>query len=211
MRHCNFNKIFVRRVGVAAVIVSVMSAGLIANLMILQIEKRGHYSSLAESNRLQFEAVAPPRGILYERNGKVLATNRTLYRLEITPSLVDDMDRTLAELQEIITLDAHDLARFKHTLGNQPPFRNAVLKANLTERELAMFAVDWHRFNGVKVIGELGRHYLHREAFAHAVDICRAPAGALQISIRGVAARYTGGAHAGGQRAGAPYSHRQSA
>ena len=169
MHQRHYNKIFVKRIWVAAVTLSLMSAALIANLMFLQIEKSSHYRTLAESNRLQFEAVAPPRGILYERNGGLLATNRTLYRLELTPSLVDDLDETLARLQDVVVLDARELDQFKRVVAKQPSFRSAVLKAHLTERELARFAVDRHHFNGVEIVGELGRHYPYREAFAHAV------------------------------------------
>ena len=149
--------------------VAVLSAVMVANLMFLQIEKGDHYGTLAESNRLRFEAIAPPRGILYERNGVPLATNRTFYRLEMTPSRVSDVDATLARLRDVLTLTPREIRRFKDIVANQPSYRSAVLKAQLSEVELAGFAVDSHRFDGVDLVGELGRHYPYRDAFAHAV------------------------------------------
>ena len=147
-----------------------MSVVLIVNLMGLQIEKRSHYSTLAENNRLRFAAITPPRGILYERNGLPVATNRTLYRLELTPSLLDGgVEATIARLQNIITLTTNSIDRFKQAAAKRSPFQSTVLKPRLTEAEIAQFTVDRHRFNGVDIVGELGRHYPYREAFSHAV------------------------------------------
>ncbi len=166
----NYRRIFFRRMCVSAVAVVAMSTVLIINLMALQIDKRGHYSTLAENNRLHFSAIAPPRGVLYDRNGVPVAVNRTFYRLEVTPSLVgEDLDEMLARLRYVVALEASDVKRFKQTVGKQPSFRSAVLKAHLTQREIARFAVDRYRFSGVEVVGELGRRYPYREVFAHAI------------------------------------------
>ena len=166
----NYRRIFFRRVCVSAVAVVAMSAVLIINLMVLQIDKRGHYSTLAENNRLHFSAIAPSRGVIYDRNGAPLAVNRSFYRLEVTPSLVgEDLDEMLARLRRVVAFDASDAKRFKQTVARQPSFRTAVLKAHLTQSEIARFAVDRYRFSGVEVVGELGRRYPYREVFAHAV------------------------------------------
>lgn len=166
----SYRKIFFRRICVSAVVVVALSAVLIINLMVLQFDKRGHYSTLAENNRLQLSAISPPRGVMYDRNGVPLAVNRTFYRLEVTPSLVgENLDEMLARLQHVIAFDPGDLKRFRRTVARQPSFRNAVLKTHLTQREIARFAVDRYRFSGVEVVGELGRRYPYRETFAHAI------------------------------------------
>ncbi len=169
MRRRDYNRIFLRRVWVAAVAIVMMSTALMFNLVILQIERQGYYSTLADSNRLRFAAIPPSRGVLYERNGAPLAANRTLYRLELTPSLVGDVDQALIRLQDIVALSPRDLGRFRQTVAKQSPFHSAVLKARLTEKEIARFAVERYRFDGVEIVGELGRHYPYREVFAHAV------------------------------------------
>ena len=150
-------------------VILLLCTGLVYNLMVLQIEKSDYYSTLADSNRLRFVADAPPRGIFYDRDGLPLAASRTIYRLEVTPSMVDDMDKTLARLQDIVSVDKDDLKRFRRVVAKQLPFQSVVLKTNLSEKEIAQFAVNRHRFDGIEITGELGRYYPYREAFAHAI------------------------------------------
>ena len=153
---------------IAVFAVVLASVGLVYNLMFIQLEKSGHYSTLAESNRLRFVPVPPPRGILYDRMEQPLAVNQTSYRLEVTPSLVGDLEETLQRLREVITLNDLELRAFRHTLA-EGPFRSVTLKAHLSERALARFAVDRHRFPGVEVIGQLERYYPHQGLFSHVV------------------------------------------
>ena len=145
------------------------SACLVYNLMVMQVEKSGHYSTLADDNRLRYVAVPPPRGVLYDRAGRPLALNRTSYRLEVTPSLVNDPEETLRRLREVITLDDGELRVFKRKLAKQKPSGSMVLKTHLSEQDLARFAVERYRFPGVEVTGELRRHYPHHNVFSHVV------------------------------------------
>lgn len=144
-----------------------LSTGLVYKLAVMQIEQSRHYAMLADNNRLRFVAIPPQRGVLYDRNGYPVAVNRTSYRLEITPSLAGDLDETLERVQSLITLDGEDLRRLKSKLAKRPPFSKSVLKADLSESELARFAVDRHRFPGVELAGELGRHYPYGGFFLH--------------------------------------------
>ena len=157
------------RITIAMVAVLSGSACLIYNLMVMQVEKSGHYNTLADSNRLRFVAVPPPRGVLYDRAGHPLAVNRTSYRLEVTPSLVGDLEETLQRLREIVVLDDGELRKFRRRFERQAPFSSVTLKANLSQRDLARFAVERHRFPGVEVTGALGRYYPYRDAFSHSI------------------------------------------
>ena len=57
----------------------------------LQVIQHGHYSTLAEANRISVQPIAPHRGIIVDRNGIQLAHNYSAYTLEITPSKVPDL------------------------------------------------------------------------------------------------------------------------
>ncbi|MDE2273728.1 MAG: penicillin-binding protein 2, partial [Gammaproteobacteria bacterium] len=63
----------------------------VARLFYLQIVSHQHYATLAEGNRLRTEPVMPPRGLIYDRNGVLLAENRPSYELDITPEQVPDL------------------------------------------------------------------------------------------------------------------------
>ena len=58
----------------------------------LQVSQQEHYHTLAEANRISILPLVPNRGLIYDRNGRVLAQNYSAYALEIIPSKVPDID-----------------------------------------------------------------------------------------------------------------------
>ena len=142
---------------------------LLFHLFTLQIENNEAYDTMAEENRLRFVPTTPVRGLIYDRNGNSLARNHTIYRLELVPNLVKDIDKTLTGLSEVVNLSQDELALFKKKLTAHESFHSLILKNRLTEEEIARFAVDRYRFPGVDIIGSLGRHYPYDEVFAHVV------------------------------------------
>ena len=147
----------------------IMTATVAINLFNLQIKNADHYTTLSDENRLRLTAVAAPRGTIYDRNNRPIAINRTVYQLEIVPALIDDMEKTLAELGAVIELDEATLKEFRQSLQELPPSRNLVLKRALSDIELARFSAEQYRFLGVAVAAKLRRYYPDEELFAHAV------------------------------------------
>lgn len=132
---------------------------LASRLYFLQIANHDHYSTLSLNNRVRLTAEPPTRGLIFDRNGVILANNLPTYRLEIIPEEVDDMDQVLAELQTIIAVSPYDLTRFKRALKRKHPFEGVPLRFNMTDDEVAQFAVNRHRFPGVDIEARLTRNY----------------------------------------------------
>src|SRR5690606_32389519 len=132
---------------------------LILRLGYLQIASYQHYSMLSQENRIKLVALAPPRGLIYDRNGVVLAENRPSFRLVLTPEEVKDIHDTLRRLGETIELSESDLTRFRETLSRSRRFEEVPIKLRLSEDEVARLAVDRHRFPGVEVQAQATRHY----------------------------------------------------
>ncbi len=132
---------------------------LISRLIYLQVVSHEHFTTLSEDNRVKLQAIAPNRGLIYDRNGILLAGNLPSYKLEITPELVDDMHSTLAALEEIIQVRDIDRSRFNKLLKRKSRFEPVPLRFHLSDEEVARFSVDRHRFPGVDIQAGLARHY----------------------------------------------------
>ena len=142
---------------------------LLGRLLFLQVVEHEHFTTLSEDNRVNLQPIPPNRGLIFDRNGILLADNLPSYRLAITPEQVDNMPATLDALGEIITVTGDDRTRFEKLLRRKPRFEAIPLRFHLNEEEVASFAVNRHRFPGVEIIAGLARHYPHGKLAAHAL------------------------------------------
>ena len=144
-------------------------AVLLTRLFYLQVLAHEHFTTLSEDNRVKLQPIAPTRGLIYDRNGILLAENLPSYRLEITPEQVDDMYATLGALAEIIEIRDIDRSRFEKLLTRKPRFEAIPLRFHLRDEEVARFSVNRHRFPGVDIAAGLSRHYPHGSLAVHAL------------------------------------------
>lgn len=157
------------RLAVAAVIVLVCFGILISRLSYLQMAKHEHYHTLAENNRISLVPIVPNRGLIYDKNGVILAHNFFVYTLEITPARVKDLESTIDQLGELVEISALDRKRFKKILSKSQEFESVPLRTHLNEAEAARFAVNRYRFPGVEIKSRLFRHYPQGKLGSHLV------------------------------------------
>ena len=142
---------------------------LIIRLGYLQIYQYERFSTLAQNNRIDLYSLPPVRGLIYDRNGEVLAQNFRVYNLEILPDKVEDMDNLLDELSRIVELTPEDIKHFRSVLRKRPSFERQTLKANLSEDEAAVLAINQHRYPGAELRARLQRYYPEGELTSHVV------------------------------------------
>lgn len=163
------NRLFLNRIVAAFTLIGLLSIGLTARLIYLQIVGHEHYATLSKNNRIKISPLPPTRGLIFDRNGEVLAENITTYSLEIIPEQVDNLDETLKALQRLLEISDEDIEQF-HTLRNRHKrFASIPLKLRLNDTELAKFAARRPRFPGVDIHGRLVRNYPFRELTSHVV------------------------------------------
>ncbi len=167
--HLRETLLFNRRLIAGLFIAGGLVLVLVARLAQLQILEHDHYTTLSENNRVSIEPVAPTRGLIYDRNGVLLAQNLPSFRLEIVPEHVPDMEATLDRLRKLVRLDEADLARFRQTLKRKRRFEGVPLRFRLSDEEVARVSVHRHRLPGVFIRAELARHYPLGRLAAHAV------------------------------------------
>jgi penicillin-binding protein 2 len=150
-------------------VISLLSI-LIARMYQLQVVEHEIYTTLSDKNRVQVQSVAPPRGLIYDRNGVLLAENRPVFSVTLVPERVGDMGQALAKLGQLLSVSEEDLERFRRRLQERRrPFQALPLRYDLTEQEIARLAVHRHELPGVEVAAELVRYYPHGELTAHAL------------------------------------------
>jgi len=161
--------IFKFRAIVAAILCLLLLGGLLFRLAWLQIVDYDRFADLSEHNRIRLMELPPTRGLIYDRNGVVLAENKPTFHLEIIPEQVADMEETLKGLGEIVSISESEVERFKDQLRVHRSFQSISLRSRLNEDEVARLSVNRHRFPGVDINARLSRHYPHGKLAAHAV------------------------------------------
>jgi len=163
------NRLIRRRLVLAAVFTVLLLSLVLGRLYVLQVLEHEHFATLSDSNRIRIKALPPTRGLIFDRNGVVMADNLPAYRLEIVREQVRDLDATLQQLRQYVEFSDQDLKRFKQSLKRRRPFESIPLRLNLNDEEVARLAVNLHQFEGVEINARLTRNYPNGEHAVHAL------------------------------------------
>lgn len=168
--HNSEARVFLNRVWFVSFAVFAMLGVLIARYYNLQVVHHEDYATQSDRNRIHVQPIAPTRGLIYDRNGILLAENRASYTLSLTKELVPDMPATLDLLASIIEVSPADLEKFQNSLAQRRrPFEAVPLRYQLSEEEIARLAVNEYRLEGVEVEAQLVRHYPFGDLLAHSI------------------------------------------
>ncbi|TCP92183.1 peptidoglycan glycosyltransferase /cell elongation-specific peptidoglycan D,D-transpeptidase [Cricetibacter osteomyelitidis] len=155
--------LFARRALITFIGVLVLTGVLLTNLYHLQILNNEVYQTRSDGNRIKLLPLPPTRGLIYDRYGKLLAENLTFFGLYIVPEKVENLNRTLEELRPIIGLTDDDIEAFKKERRRSTRYTYILLKGDLTEEQIARFAVDQYKYPSLEVRPYFKRHYLYGE------------------------------------------------
>ena len=167
--HFHETQIFNQRVLIAGLIMFFLLILLLSRLIYLQITNQQHYATLSENNRVSIRPIAPTRGLIFDRNGILLAQNLPSFTLEIIPEHVDDLNKTLENLSQLININKEDLKRFHKSRRKKRRFEGVPLRFRLNEEEVAKISVQQNKLPGVIIKAQLSRHYPQGKLAAHAV------------------------------------------
>jgi penicillin-binding protein 2 len=160
---------FQMRVGVAGVAMLVAFTLLLGRFVFLQVVQHDHYRSKAEDNRISIVPLPPNRGLIIDRNGVVVARNYSGYTLEIYPRRVKSVEATIDEISELIEITPRDRARFKRlTVETRNP-ESLPIRTRLSDEEVAKFAANRFRYEGVEIKARLFRQYPYGDVGSHVI------------------------------------------
>ena len=159
--------LFARRTLVAFLGILLLTGVLFANIYQLQIVNFDTYQTRSNGNRIKLLPLPPTRGLIYDRYGKLLAENLTFFGLYIVPEKTENLDRTLDELRYIVGLTDNDIENFKKARRRGTRYTPLLLKPNLTEEQIARFAVSGYQYPSLDVRPYFKRYYLYGEIMTH--------------------------------------------
>ena len=140
-----------------------------ARFVYLQVIRYEDFQAQAEDNRIALVPAAPPRGLIYDRNGVLLADNVPAFTLEIVPDRVAHLEHTLDALSQVVDITARDRRRFKRLHEDAKSYEPIPIRTKLTDTELAKFAAAKFNFPGVEIRARLFRTYPQGEAASHVI------------------------------------------
>ena len=159
-----------RRAIVGALFVLLLTAVLVARMFYLQVIQYEHHSTLAENNRIHVQPLPPTRGLIYDRNGVIIADNRPSFSLTVTRERAGDWQAVLDSIVEVLELGEEERTLFERRVRQgRRPFEPVPVMFELSEEQIARIAVNQFRLPGVDVAAQLVRHYPQGAHFAHSV------------------------------------------
>lgn len=167
------------RVMVAGVLVLFALLGILARVYHLQVPQYDKYAELSRQHYQKRIPIPPNRGQIYDRNGKLLADSRTKYVLEIVRDNIPDenndgtanapdVDVLVERLGKLVSLSEKDVRLFKAQV-KRFRYQPVAIKENLTEDEVAAFAVNRPRFQGVSLEVRMERFYPLGRSASHVI------------------------------------------
>ena len=167
--HFHETQIFNQRILVAGVVMVFLLILLLSRLVYLQITNQKHYSTLSDNNRVSIRPIPPTRGLIFDRNGILLAQNLPSFTLEIVIEHVENLDKTLEHLSQLISISKEDLKRFHKNRRKKRRFEGIPLRYRLNDEEVAKISVQQNDLPGVMINAQLSRHYPQGKLASHAV------------------------------------------
>ncbi len=155
-----------RIIGVILCVLAVFGV-LLTRLFFLQVIKGDEYSSLSENNSIRLQAMDAPRGMIFDRNGKLMVDNRPSFDVSIIPVDARPLDTTLAKLSKLLTAPKQELISKVAGRTGILTYQPITLKQDIGRDTLAFVEVNKYDLPGVMVNVELRRHYIYKQVATH--------------------------------------------
>ena len=162
-------RLFSRRVFLASMLAIMMGILVLGRYFDLQVNRHQDFVTQSNNNRVLMRPVSPPRGLIFDRNGELLADNQPTYNLTIVNERSNNLEVLIEDLQKLINITNQDVAQFRERLKRRKPYQNIPLKYNLSENERSILAVNSFRLDGAEVFAKLTRYYPQGPYFAHVI------------------------------------------
>ncbi|HEY9219863.1 MAG TPA: penicillin-binding protein 2, partial [Phenylobacterium sp.] len=148
---------------------------LVSRLGYLQLFEAARYQKLAASNQFNFKLVPPPRGVIYDRNGLVLASNRPNFRLLVRKDKDVDPESTLKTLANFVPIDDDRQKRLLKEIDRAPRRVPVQVMEDMSWDQFSAINLRTPELPGVNAeMGEV-RVYPHGGAFAHVIGYVAKP------------------------------------
>ncbi len=162
------DKVLSSRLRLALIFIFLLTALLIIRIYNLQIINHQYYLEEALGNQMRILPITPSRGKIFDRNGRILATNKLRFRLTLTPEKTKNIAQTLQQLKQSGFINDIDIKKIHKNARRYQKFHNIPIKYNLNETQVAKFLTS-NAFIGVDIDSYFHRIYPNQDSSVHAV------------------------------------------
>ena len=169
MQKGEFKYTFQKRLGVITVIISLLVIIISLRFFYLQIFQYDFYKLKASNNSIRTIPIEPARGLIFDRNDKVIAANQLTYNLELNKTSQYDLDELARKLTPIVKITRDDINKYQKILANDPFLDTVAIKTDLTDEEVAAFTANRYLYDGIQLIIRQKRFYSYAQITSHLV------------------------------------------
>ena len=162
-------EVFLSRILFCSIAILILATIIITRLFFLMVIESDQYKLRSLNNTIRMQSLPASRGLIYDRNKNVIANNQPIFQLEMIPEQVLDIDTSLEQLADLDLIKKNNIDNIKQRIDKNLQFKSIVLRRNLSEREVAVFANNRINFKGIDIKSRLSRHYPKGEIFSHAL------------------------------------------
>lgn len=145
------------------------TVALVGRLAQLQIVKAEEYATLATNNQFNFRLVPPPRGLIKDRNGVIIAGNRPSFRVLVVRDETKDLDQTLDLLGQLLPDTLERRRTLIREINAAPRFSPVPVKSDLTWEEFSKVNLHAAELPGVMADMNEARYYPFGGSYAHVI------------------------------------------
>lgn len=161
------NRVVERRTLIVIIFNLLAFAVIAARLYFLQVKEADKYKMMSDENRISTRFLVPPRGLIYDRNGEIIAKNEQDFQALMVAEQTPDIEDTLANFKRIIPLSEGEEQKIRKDLKNKRRFIPIKLKDNLNWDEVSKILLHAPDLPGVEIDEGLSRYYPYADIYAH--------------------------------------------
>lgn len=162
-------KVLLKRSLIMAGVKAFLLLCLIGRLYYLQVYQADKFKTMADENRISTRLLIPQRGIIYDRNDVVLATNEQNFQALIVAEQTTDVQSTLDAFKKIMPLSEAEEERIKRDLKRNKSFVPIKVKDNLTWEQVSEIQLNAPELPGIIIDEGLNRYYPYGEKMAQVI------------------------------------------
>ena len=161
--------VFLNRILFSSIAILFLGGLIISRLIYLMVIESDELSLRSVNNTLRTQSIPAPRGLIYDRNIELIAENKPKFQLEMVPEQVKKLQDSLLYLTDLGILNENEIPIIEKRVQRNYQFKSIVIKRDLDEREMAIFANNRMLLKGFDIKSRLTRNYPQNEIFAHVV------------------------------------------
>jgi penicillin-binding protein 2 len=162
-----------RRVTRRALVVGGLQVAVLGTLLFrmrhLQVDQADEFRLLADENRINIQLIAPARGRIFDREGRVIAENVPSYRITITREQAGDTEAVLDRLARLVELQAGELEKARRDLSELRGDTPVTVADRVDWEAISRVAVNAPALPGVMPEVGLSRRYPLGASYAHTI------------------------------------------